>query len=140
MIVLDTNIISETSRRLPDLTLVHWLSIQRTEELYLTDTTIIELFYGGEKHRLKHGSTRYLDNAREILEIRYATRILRSSNASAALAGLVRARREMNGRMMTIQDAQIAAICLSHGATLATRNTKDFEGLDLKLVNPFEGA
>lgn len=35
-------------------------------------------------------------------------------------------------------DAMIAAICITHGATLATRNAKDFEGLDLKLVNPFE--
>ena len=32
----------------------------------------------------------------------------------------------------------IAAICLSTGAALATRNTKDFEGLDLVLINPFE--
>jgi predicted nucleic acid-binding protein len=32
----------------------------------------------------------------------------------------------------------IAAICLANGARLATRNTRDFEGLDLKLVNPFE--
>lgn len=41
---------------------------------------------------------------------------------------------------METKDAMIAAICLSHDATLATRNTKDFEGLDLKLVNPFEEA
>lgn len=41
---------------------------------------------------------------------------------------------------METKDAMIAAICLSHGATLATRNVKDFEGLDLKLVNPFEEA
>jgi predicted nucleic acid-binding protein len=39
---------------------------------------------------------------------------------------------------MSVQDAMIAAICLENGATLATRNTKDFEGLDLRLVNPFE--
>jgi predicted nucleic acid-binding protein len=31
----------------------------------------------------------------------------------------------------------IAAICLVLGATLATRNIRDFEGLDLKLLNPF---
>jgi predicted nucleic acid-binding protein len=34
----------------------------------------------------------------------------------------------------------IAAISLTHGASLATRNTKDFEGLDLKLINPFEDS
>jgi len=34
----------------------------------------------------------------------------------------------------------IAAICLLHGATLATRNVRDFDGLDLRLVNPFEAA
>ena len=32
----------------------------------------------------------------------------------------------------------IAAICLVHGATLATRNVGDFEGLGLTVVNPFE--
>ena len=41
---------------------------------------------------------------------------------------------------METKDAMIAAICLSHGATLATKNVKDFEGLDLRLVNPFESA
>jgi predicted nucleic acid-binding protein len=31
-------------------------------------------------------------------------------------------------------------VCLAHDAVLATRNVRDFEGLDLKLVNPFEAA
>ena len=46
--------------------------------------------------------------------------------------------RRKAGRPMETKDAMIAAICLANGATLATRNTRDFEGLDLKLVNPFE--
>jgi predicted nucleic acid-binding protein len=62
-------------------------------------------------------------------------------NISAAIeTGKLRARRESVGRPISLQDAMIAAICLSHGASLATRNTKHFEGLDLKLINPFEGG
>ncbi len=34
----------------------------------------------------------------------------------------------------------IAAICIAQSATLATRNVRDFDGLDLKLVNPFEAG
>jgi predicted nucleic acid-binding protein len=34
-------------------------------------------------------------------------------------------------------DAQIAAITLSRGASLATRNIPDFEAIGLHLVNPW---
>ena len=44
------------------------------------------------------------------------------------------------GRPISLSDAMIAAICLAHDATLATRNVRDFDGLDLKLVNPFEAG
>lgn len=37
-------------------------------------------------------------------------------------------------------DVMIAAICIVHGATLATRNVRDFEGLALKVINPFEAT
>ncbi|TIP21905.1 MAG: type II toxin-antitoxin system VapC family toxin, partial [Mesorhizobium sp.] len=42
------------------------------------------------------------------------------------------------GRPVSLSDAMIAAICLAHDATLATRNVRDFDELGLKLVNPFE--
>lgn len=59
---------------------------------------------------------------------------------AAIYCGKPRAQRESIGRPISVQDAMIAAICIFHGAALATRNVKDFEGLDLRLVNPFEGA
>lgn len=139
MIVLDTNVISEPSKLAPDPHLVAWLS-RPPENLYLTQVTVSELYYGAERYRLKTGSLRYLNNAKRIVEQQYVGRILAWNSADAIVTGNIRAQREMSGFSITMQDAMIAAICLQHGATLATRNTKDFEGLDLKLVNPFEGA
>jgi toxin FitB len=42
------------------------------------------------------------------------------------------------GRPITMEDAMIAAICLSRRAPLATRNTEDFDGLGITLINPWE--
>ncbi|MBL0370430.1 type II toxin-antitoxin system VapC family toxin [Rhizobium sp. KVB221] len=140
MIVLDTNVISETSKPLPNAALVAWLTRQEAVNLYLTDLTVMEMVYGGEKYRLKTGSSRYVDNVTELVQKRYRGRILRWDETAVGLAGRMRALRENAGRSLTIQDAIIAAICLSNGATLATRNVKDFEGLDLLLINPFEGT
>ena len=44
---------------------------------------------------------------------------------------------ERNGTPVSMADGQIAAICHTHGATLATRNTKDFEPLGIPLINPW---
>jgi predicted nucleic acid-binding protein len=138
MIVLDTNVISEVNKPKPNAAALEWLSASKPDELFLCDVTIMELAYGAEKHLLKNGSNRYHTALDDLLQIQFRDRILRWVPNTGVIAGHLRARREMSGHMMTIQDAQIAAICLSHGAVLATRNVKDFEGLDLPLVNPFE--
>lgn len=48
--------------------------------------------------------------------------------------------RERLGRPITAADAQIAAICARRKATLATGNTKDFEGTGVTLVDPWNEA
>ncbi|WP_156036798.1 hypothetical protein [Glycomyces sp. NRRL B-16210] len=48
------------------------------------------------------------------------------------------AERDRIGRPISMEDAQMAAICLSRRAMLATRNTKDFDGLGITLINPWE--
>jgi len=47
------------------------------------------------------------------------------------------AMRTRAGRPISGLDAQIAAVCTQHGATLATRNVDDFDGLALNLINPW---
>ena len=76
----------------------------------------------------------------EAIETEFIGRIGVFSPNAAHRYGTISAQRHKIGPRMGTKDAMIAAICLANGATLATRNTKDFEGLDLKLVNPFEGG
>ena len=52
----------------------------------------------------------------------------------------IAAKRRTQGRAISQSDAMIAAISRSHDMVLATRNTKDFEGLGLRLINPFEAT
>ena len=140
MIVIDTNVISEITKSRPDERVLKWFGASTPNELYLSDVTVMELEFGAERYLIKHGSKKYQHFATDLVEDRFRGRILDLDRGVFATAGRLRARREMGGRMISAQDAMIAAICLQHGATLATRNTKDFEGLDLRLVNPFEGG
>jgi toxin FitB len=140
MIVIDTNVISEITKPRPDDKVLKWFAASSPPELYLCNVTVMELEFGAERYLIKYGSLKYQLFVTGLIDSRFRDRILDLDRDAFANAGRLRARREMSGRMISVQDAMIAAICLQHGATLATRNTKDFEGLDLKLANPFEGA
>lgn len=139
MIILDTNVVSELQGRKYSDYVVDWLRGYEIEILFMTTITIAEMRYGFEL--LEPGRRRSeLTAALDGIQSEFLGRILGFSIQSAQHYGVVKAHRQKIGRPMETKDAMIAAICLSHGATLATRNVKDFEGLDLRLVNPFEGA
>lgn len=138
MIVLDTNVISEIRLRRPDANLVDWLARQDQAELFLCIPVVAELSYGGYRILLRDRNTGHLDALSVLVGRQFRNKILPNDVASAIKFGEIMARRTATGRPMGPMDAMIAAICIVHGARLATRNVRDFDGLDLGLVNPFE--
>ena len=51
--------------------------------------------------------------------------------------GVMRACRRVVGCPLAMADGLIAATALHSGMALVTRNTKDFEGLGVELINPW---
>lgn len=139
MIVLDTNVISEIRRPNTHSSVAAWLAATDLQQTYLCGPVFMEQAYGAERHYRKFASVRYRESLQRLLA-EFAGRTLPMNTEAWCRAGELRAVRDSRGRPISIGDSMIAAICIMHGATLATRNTSDFDGLDLKLVNPFEAA
>lgn len=136
MLVLDTNVLSEAMRGGPNAAIDRWVREQAPEYRYTTSVTLAEIAYGTE--RLPEGRRKeHLRDAARAAVAAFGDLILDFDRAAATAYATIRTRREATGRPISVLDAQIAAICRVHGATLATRNVKDFDGLDLALVNPW---
>ena len=56
---------------------------------------------------------------------------------AATTAGQLAADRRRVGRIVDLRDTLIAGIAQSRRATIATRNTRHFEGLDVPVVDPW---
>lgn len=137
MIVLDTNVISELIRVQPAQAVVRWVVSQSADDLRLTAPTVAELTYGAA--RLPDGRRRRELEATLVATVNdsFRERVLPFDVTSGQLYGSLVASRERLGRPIETMDAQIAAVCRHHGAGLATRNIRDFEGLGLTLVDPW---
>jgi predicted nucleic acid-binding protein len=137
MMILDTNVVSELMRPTPAPVVLAWLSRQPGSDLYTTAITAAEVRYGIA--RLPDG-TRKRDLSRAAGEVfaAFPDQVLPFDDAAAvAYADLV-ARRERMGTPIDGFDGQIAAICCSHGASLATRNVSDFDATGVTIADPWQ--
>ena len=140
MIVLDTNIISELLRPAPNKQVEAWLSAQDGENVYFTTVGEAELQYG--LALLPAGKRRNaLSKAvEEILDEDFQDRILAFDRAAAHAYAVIAAARRGAGRPISQFDCQIAAITRTNEAILATRNTADFEGCGIRLIDPWNSV
>lgn len=138
--ILDTNVVSETMRPSSSAIVLNWWSRQQSGALFITTVTVAEILYGIEL--LPHGKRRValLAGAEQMFGKVLAGRILPFDEDAARAFPEIAIRRRAQGRPIPDLDAQIAAIAHSRGAVLATRNTADFEGCGVRLVNPWAGS
>lgn len=135
MIFLDTNVISETFKRLPDERVMRWLE-RHDELLALPTVTIAEISFGIHKIRPDERSDR-LQAGLDAWRQRFARRIFPFTEAAALAYGELMGKARRSGRPLSAPDGMIAAIALTNDGTLASRNAADFEPLTLRLVNPW---
>jgi predicted nucleic acid-binding protein len=138
MIVLDTNVLSEPLRRQPDSNVLAWLT-SLDEETVVTAVSIGELLTG--VRALPEGRRRAgLLDAIDMTLQSFAGSVLAYDEVAARHYARLQQARRAAGRPLAVEDGMIAATCIAHGATLATRNTDDFTGLHLALIDPWDVA
>ncbi|MDR2895843.1 MAG: type II toxin-antitoxin system VapC family toxin [Propionibacteriaceae bacterium] len=135
MIILDTNIVSAlfVSTHQDHRQLRTWCDACLDQEFRICAPTLAEIEYGiailpagARKEQLIHEAHLFLSKT--------AQWILPFGARDASEYAIITAQR----RPISIFDAQIAAITRTAGATLATRNIKDFENCGITLVNPYQ--
>jgi hypothetical protein len=137
MIVLDTNAVSEVMKPNPSEVVVDWLDAQTPDEVFITVVTQAELLYGVESLPAGKRRAALSQQVERVFAEDFPGRILHFDQLSARMFSMVVRQREAIGRPILPLDAMIAAIARSRNATVATRNTRDFEGCGVRLINPW---
>lgn len=138
MTILDTNVVSEMMRSVPEPSVLRWFANLANEDAHVTAVTLGEILLGIEL--LPTGRRREVLRAgAESTFAVFAGRVLPFDEKAAPVFSSLSSTRRKQGKPISQFDAQIAAIARAHSATLATRNTSDFEGCGVRLVNPWEG-
>lgn len=132
MYLLDTNIVSELRRNKPHGAVLAWFQQVDDQALYLSAVTIAEIQAGIELTRGQ--DTQKAQELETWLDL-----VAASYNILAMDADTFRiwAKLMHKASNTLYEDAMIAATAKRHQLTVVTRNTADFMGFDVKLLNPF---
>jgi len=134
--LLDTCVISEIAKPVPDAKVMDWLYATPSELLLLSVVTIGEIRKGLTKlpdSKKKEVLTVWLSTLME----EYQARILPIDLAVADNWGIIQGKAEMAGTPMSSIDSLIAATAFTHNLTIVTRNESDYSAAQVPIMNPW---
>ncbi len=137
MIVLDTNALSEALKPSPSQAVLDWLAAQEPRGVFITTITQAEVLYGIESLPAGKRKVHLSAAVERVFVERFPGRILPFDEDAARLFAKIVRQRDAVGHPISQFDAMIAAIARSQSAAVATRNTGDFDGCGVRVVNPW---
>jgi predicted nucleic acid-binding protein len=136
-LLLDTNVLSEVTRPAPDARVLDWLDGLDEDRSFISVVSIAEIRRGValmDEGRKREALAEWL--ARDLPQ-RFEQRVLPVDEPVALAWGDLMGLAKRRGRGLSSMDGLIAATAIARELTLATRNTKDFEGFGLELFDPW---
>lgn len=137
MILLDTNVVSEVIRAEPEERVLTWMDSLEVASVAITAITHAELLYGVARLPDGRRSEQLSETIRALIDEDLGGRVEPFDAAAATHYATLVSARERAGRPIGVADGQIAAIARKLGATLATRDTSDFESTGIELLDPW---
>ena len=139
-VLLDTNVVSELIRKTPDPAVEAWAAGHALEDLYFSAVSEAELRYGAAILPAGRRRASLVSDIERMLSDAFDGRVLPFDSTAARAYADIAAMRRSAGRTVPPADCQVAAIAQSRDMAVATRNVRDFEDIDIEIVNPWTAA
>jgi len=134
--LIDTNIISDMTKKQPDKSIVRWFESTADTDMFISVISIGELVYGVAK--LPDGTKKVNLSAwlKDLIHEGFDDRIVDIGINVMEVWGKMSAKFV---RSLPVQDTLIAATALAHDMIVVTGNIRDFKDIPgLKFFNPLE--
>lgn len=139
MIVLDTNVVSDSVSRTPHPRVRAWLDAQPTPTLFIASITVSELLFGVGSLPAGKRKDNLAAALADLLDV-FDDRILPFDTLAARRHAELAVAARAAGRGFPMPDGYIAAIATVHGFAVATRDKTAFTAAGLTVLDPWTAA
>ena len=136
MILLDTNVVSEAMKPLPNSMVLNWLNAQVAETLFVSSITFAELWFGVAAMPMGQRKLRLEETVKGLADL-YTDRILNFDLDAARTYAQLAVLAKSKGQGFPATDGYIAAIAAAKQFIVASRDTGPFSAAGVEVINPW---